>query len=245
MSYILNALRKSEQERQAIQPDSITHRISVPVPKRSKTSILLITVLIISNLAILFYFLGFTEKNPPDTLTNLASDTELTPDAATRHTKKTVIATTLNKPTETKTPANNKIVTAKPAPIEAPIEAPALEQTSQKTAVNIETVRIEPPQPLVQKIQAASPEPLKNVASEVHNDMPYIDDLPADMRRSIPNFSINVFGYAATPAQRFVMIDLVKYVPGQRIKDMLELKEIREDCIIVSYEETTFKIKRP
>ncbi|WP_347985862.1 general secretion pathway protein GspB [Methylomonas sp. AM2-LC] len=241
MSYILNALRKSEQERQAIQPDSITHRISVQHPKRSKTSTFLIAILLISNLAILVYFLGFTAKNQPTAVTSLTDESGLPADAATRH-KKTTPITPTSKPAENKTVTNNKIVTAKPAAVATPV----IEQAAEKPTVNIETVRIEPPQPQLQKIEpVVSQEPVKTAPPIVRNDLPFMDDLPAELRRSLPNLSINVFGYAATPAQRFVMIDLVKYVPGQRIKDILELKEIREDCIVVSYEETTFKIKRP
>jgi general secretion pathway protein B len=64
------------------------------------------------------------------------------------------------------------------------------------------------------------------------------------VRQSLPTLPINVFSYSSTPAERFVMIDMVKYVPGQTIKNALELKEITEDGIIVRYEGRVFKIKR-
>ena len=67
MSYILNALRKSEQERQAQQPGTVTDRILVnQPPPRHKTSKLII-VLIISNLIAAAAFFWFVRKEsaPP------------------------------------------------------------------------------------------------------------------------------------------------------------------------------------
>ncbi|WP_157199564.1 general secretion pathway protein GspB, partial [Methylomonas koyamae] len=74
--------------------------------------------------------------------------------------------------------------------------------------------------------------------------LPTLEQLPAELRQSLPSLPINVFSYSPIPAERFVMIDMVKYVPGQMIKDRLELKQILEDGIVVSYDGQQFKIKR-
>ena len=89
-------------------------------------------------------------------------------------------------------------------------------------------------------------EALNNIPAAPENtDLPYLDELAYEFQRSLPVLPINVFSYSAVPNERFVMIDMVKYIPGQRIKDLLEFKEIRSDAIVVSYKGRTFKIRRP
>ena len=249
MSYILNALRKSEQERQAIKPESITQRISIQQPLAQRNSTKLIAGLIICNLAVLAYFL----------IPKLQTPSVLAP----QETPAQQTNTTSVKPVEV----------ANPEPLPAPMpEAKPLEQqatgiaaivaakntTPQQPIAKLEVVKkplpvleklvLLPQQPIIRKFEkiatakAISAHPSPSVAK---NDYPYLEDLPADLRRSLPSFTINVFSYSSTPTQRFVMIDMVKYLPGQRIKDLLDLQEIREDCIVVSYNEATFKIRRP
>jgi general secretion pathway protein B len=61
----------------------------------------------------------------------------------------------------------------------------------------------------------------------------------------VPSLAINVYAFTNEVADRFVMIDRVKYKVGQRINEELELKEIRVDSIVVNYNNRTFKIRRP
>lgn len=258
MSYILNALRKSERERQAIEPDSVTNRIVVHQPPRQQMPSRPIVALIVINLAFLVYFLGFTQKTLPaatQAAAPVVQPVEVSP-AERISTPRPV-----TKPPVPKTPAIADIVEARTA---APATPPP---TKSAPAVKplIEPVKpvLAPPQPVIHKVEpvediikkpvqipaaAAVPAPLPVPASapvQVKNDLPFLDELPAELRRSLPDLPINVFSYASTPAERFVMIDMVKYTPGQRIKDLLELKEIRPDSIVVGYNGRTFKIKRP
>ena len=75
--------------------------------------------------------------------------------------------------------------------------------------------------------------------------IPFLFELPPEFRHTIPDLKINVFVYSEQPAERFVMIDMVKYSAGQRIKDSIMLKEIRSDSLVVEYNNRTFRIKRP
>jgi len=65
MSYILNALRKSEQERQANQPETITEQVLMPPPqKRRKTALLIGGLLAVNLLAVslLVWYLKNTDE---------------------------------------------------------------------------------------------------------------------------------------------------------------------------------------
>lgn len=294
MSYILNALRKSERERQAIEPESVTARIVAHQTPRHQSSTRLIAALIAINLAVLVYFLGFNEKTPsgktPSAVAPSMADVveseeagRAEPDPASRP---------LARPAEAKPPVIAKIVAArseaaasptpgrptvvKKQPVEPVKPVPEPQQPvvqaikpATPPAVKSEAVKkqpdpikpaVEQPQPViqqtepakvVQKTQPASvPAPIIETAPaakpvQAKSDLPFLDELPAEFARSLPELPINVFSYSSTPGERFVMIDMVKYTPGQRIKDQLELKEIRADSIVVNYDGRTFKIKRP
>jgi len=66
MSYILNALRKSEQERQAQQPETITDQVLTPPQKSRKTALLVGGLLAVNLLlaALVVWYLNKTDDAP-------------------------------------------------------------------------------------------------------------------------------------------------------------------------------------
>jgi general secretion pathway protein B len=72
-----------------------------------------------------------------------------------------------------------------------------------------------------------------------------LNELPYEIRNTLPNLTINVFSYAQQPEERFVIIDMVKIRTGQLIKGLVKLKEIRPDGIVLQYGNNTFKVERP
>ncbi|MCK9605961.1 MAG: general secretion pathway protein GspB [Methylomonas sp.] len=264
MSYILNALRKSERERQAIEPDTVTSRIVVQQPPHHKSSTKLIAALIVINLSVLIYVLGFTQKNPPVPEQTIATEVKpalspakiVSPSPAPKTPPIAQISKTDSQAPVMALPA--KIPTVKNQPVKPvkPVIAPPLPPASPKPTViksetppskSIEPLKeaITPLKPAAQPIALAGDATEKTVLLRVKNDLPFLEDLPSEVSRSLPNLPINVFSYSSIAAERFVMIDMVKYVPGQRIKDQLELREIREDSIVVNFDNRTFKIRRP
>ena len=91
-------------------------------------------------------------------------------------------------------------------------------------------------QPVTNKVAPVSPE---------KNDLPFLQNLPFEFRRNIPKLNINVFVYSENPSERFVMIDMVKYTSDQQILPGMDLKEIRDNSLVVTYKNKTFQIKRP
>lgn len=274
MSYILNALRKSERERQAIEPDTVTTRILIPQPLQHQRSTKLIAALIISNLIILAYFLWFTQKTQP---------VDALPPADTQPAAP-MVKPPVAPPAEIMTPKPEaRLPEPKDASIAEIIEArtvPASQPPAQPVVASkpvIEPVKpaVAPPKPAPQKVEpvknaAIKPEPLPAIVNKpapspaksvepiitaiakpapatlpAKDDLPFLNELPAEFRRTVPKLPINVFVYSPAPDERFVMIDMVKYTPGQLIKDQLELKDIRPDSLVVSYNNRLFKIKRP
>jgi general secretion pathway protein B len=261
MSYILNALRKSEQDRQAVEPDKVTNRIlAQQQPPRPQRATKLIAALIISNLLILAYFLWVTQKpqsaapapagKQPAVQPSPAPPIDVMPKPESEA-----------RPPEPKLPSIAEIVEArvipaksatavkkpltepvKPAPEPPPARPKAEPVEASEPANNTVDKPILLPGKKTGPVMAALEQPASLPAK---NHLPFLNELPAEFRRELPSLPINVFVYSPKPAERFVMIDMVKYTPGQRIKDLLELKEIRSDSLIVSYNDRLFKIKRP
>ncbi|MDX8128532.1 general secretion pathway protein GspB [Methylomonas sp. OY6] len=259
MSYILNALRKSERERQAMQPDSVTSRIAIEqMPERHGLT-KIIVALVLLNLAILIYFLGIAPHSPADKAQPLANITEPAPLSAKTNppTPARVSPAPKIEPPRNQAPAAEKLASntkqaiervkptvasqqpVKPIPTAIPDTTPA-----SKPITEPESRSSIAPQSHAEPDEAAAKKPELVKTPPAQSALPTLQDLPPDVRQSLPALPINVFSYSPTPAERFVMIDMIKYVPGQTIKDQLELKEIVEDGIIVRYQGRVFKIKR-
>jgi len=251
MSFILNALRKSEQERQASQAENVTDKILLPQPPQNsgKTTKLLV-ILLIANVLVIAGSVWFVRNNlmsTPDTRaptispTLSAQDAKLEPKAIAKSTQSkrpaqkaeseiTSIAELIDK--EKPEPAPLPVTTKKTAA--DTIKQPAITNNSE---LQIQTT------PVIA--------PAANVESDEHETIPAIkgipllSDLPFEFRQTLPKFTINVFVYSQDPEERFIMIDMVKYKPGQQIKDAMLLKEILPDGFVIDYQNRVFKIKRP
>ncbi|PPD19339.1 MAG: hypothetical protein CTY24_11105 [Methylobacter sp.] len=70
-------------------------------------------------------------------------------------------------------------------------------------------------------------------------------ELPANIRQNIPRININVFVYTQDPAERFVMINMAKYVKGQQTPENLEIRDIRPDSLVLGYQGRVFQVEAP
>lgn len=254
MSFILNALRKSEQERQALQSEAVTDKILLPQPpqNRSKTTKLLV-FLFIANVLVIFGIVWFVRNNlmsTPDTMASTispslsAQDAKLEPKAIAKSTQPKRPA---QKAESEITSIAELIDKEKPEPAPLPVKPvitkkPAAETIKQPIITNNSEPQIQAIPAIAPVVKVQSDEP---GAIPVINDVPFLSDLPFEFRQTVPKFTVNVFVYSQYPEERFVMVDMVKYKPGQQIKDAMLLKEILPDSFVVDYQSRTFKIKRP
>ncbi len=253
MSYILDALRKSEQQRQAIQPDTVTDRILVNMPQPKQRPTRWIIALVIGNLLVIAYlFLFFTHKSNTESQPKLAVNVD-TQSLASTSAKQQLPpvpaeseitqkpAQSLAQQTESKSPSIAQLIEArKAAESERPIKqvpekkSLATKKEPAKRSAITSTIRTE-----MQDRFSEQPQ-----TSTKRKGMLTLDDLPYEVRNTLPNLNINVFSYAEQPEDRFVIIDMVKYKTGQHIKGSVALKEIRPDSIILQYNGDTFRVER-
>jgi len=248
MSFILNALRKSEQERQALQSENVTDKILLPQPPQSgsKATKLLVFLTIANVLVIsgIFWFVRNNLMSTPDRAAPTASprlqETKPEPKAAVD----VIQAERTLQSTEPEISIAELIDKEKPEPAPLPVNVkkPSAEIINQPSAANNSEPQIQsiPAIAPAVKIQADMTETIT-----VTRDIPFLSDLPFEFRQKVPKFTINVFVYSQSSEERFVMVDMVKYKPGQQIKDAMLLKDILPDGFVVEYQNQVFKIKRP
>ncbi|WP_114280127.1 general secretion pathway protein GspB [Thioalbus denitrificans] len=77
--------------------------------------------------------------------------------------------------------------------------------------------------------QVAEPQP---AAARI----PWLEELPGEVRRALPGLSINVHVYNREPARRFVLIGMRKYREGQRIgEDGPVVERITPEGMVIDY----------
>lgn len=256
MSYILNALRKSEQERLAQQPDTVTGRILVNQPQpRHKTSKLII-LLIISNLIIVACFFWFVRKEPGTPLPadiqkiSVPEKIQLKPEIVQPTKMVPVPKPTIKKPEPVAPSIEEELAASKKAPaIQLPATKPKPVVEKHPVPAQLKPDQIKPEME-PKSITATQVEPVKIIekkpeAVAENKTIPFLYELSPEFRHSVPELNINVFVYSEQPTERFVIVDMIKYSAGQRIKDSILLKEIRSASVVVEYNGQTFQIKRP
>jgi general secretion pathway protein B len=261
MSYILNALRKSEQERQAKQPETATERILLPRPKQSRKTALWIAAILLSNFLIIAGFIWMTSHKTVPSVPQAASNPRVealapAPPAPTAPKIKPSVPPVSAKDSPSATIAEQAAVNLPPKnPLPSKAGnlkkiAPARRPETAKVK-NEDVHRSAGTEPAAKRLHPAEINPS---ASEVKKPesapaaarpIPFLEELPYEVRQSIPKMTVNVFVYSPNPSESFVVINMEKYKTGQLTKDSVELKEIRPESLVVNYHDRIFRIGRP
>jgi general secretion pathway protein B len=315
MSFILNALRKSEQERQSLQPEAVTDRIMMDhlEPKRNR-SVFFYVVLVIGNILIITAIAWFvhnrlksstdipqmTAKTLPISVGEVKSQTNVTqtqheavstPTPVINQVQQDVVTKSSSEVNQVQQPVVvspeslvNQIQqekVAKPDQVAEQIQSDqVLPNTQSNTSSIAEWVESQVPKvdpstvkpvikkmaenegvkpsgklnslPTVESSSSVMPVLKEDVKGEpilpdvvlAKNDIPFLSELPYEVRRSIPKITINVFVYSENAEESFVMIDMVKVRTGQSIQEGMVLKEIRPNSLVISYQGRIFQVGR-
>jgi len=254
MSFILNALRKSERERQALQAENVTDKILLPQPPQSTSKVSkLLVLLFMANVVVISGVVWFIRNNLMSTAdTTLPS---VSPTLPVQDAKPEAKAIAKSVPPKRPTQKSESEIASiaelidKEKQESAPLQVkpvitkkPAVDAAKQLAMTNDSEPQIQaaPAIAPVAKVESEEPETIP-----VRKDIPFLNDLPFEFRQTLPKFTVNVFVYSKDPEERFIMIDMVKYKSGQQIKDAMLLKEILPDSFVVEYQNREFQIKRP
>lgn len=246
MSFILDALKKSENERQRHQGPSL-----VDVPARRTQSerplwVFALAGLLILNLVV-FLIVLLRKNDAPTTHEPVQS----APAVATPAPAPPAAAAPV-------TPPASPIVPAQPQPTRGDPTVRSLAEEAGVEEVEEPGVPAEPdvadaanvpagPR-IVSPITGPSSTPVRSppTSAEHHPDeiLPTINDLTANGNAQFPPVHLDIHVYATRPADRFVFINMKKYREGESTAEGLYVEQIRRDGVVLNHQGVRFVLPR-
>jgi general secretion pathway protein B len=255
MSYILDALKKSEKERQrGTAPDLLT--VQEPVlrekKKRRLWPYIIFAVVILGTGFAAYRMILLQSKNEKEITNTVAlQKSEPKPSESLQPEVSQTIATQAGiKKREVPPPTNavrEKLLNTPPAPV----------KKEEKTVVQKTSVQSKAPEPAVKKAaqsvqtsqQALNPEiptsapsvvshdvkPVQNVPAPIPGKIYRSGELPASVQENLPAVNMSIFMYSEDPASRIVRINGQTLREGQYISEGLKVEEIKPDGVILNY----------
>jgi general secretion pathway protein B len=241
MSYILDALKKADQERAAGNvPDLETvHRHQPPVRKHYRWLWILAALFIFNGVLVALLATRHEAGLGGDTPGHL-----LTPDD-----RGSVLTDTVR----SRPPAESAPVVRKTPP-RIVKTVPQVQDHPEVVVTRTESTRVQP-EAAGQDLSAAPPVPSATPASApvvmppstpsaepvaVRGNIPEWDDLSLDFRSSFSMPRMDVHVYDTDPRRRFVLVDLQKFREGDRLPNGAVIEKILPDGIQLSYQGTRF-----
>lgn len=219
MSYILDALKKSDQERKHSEVPGLNSFQDQPKPPIATSRILLyflIGAMLINALAIGLW-LNF--RQAPEDITIASSPAE-----STEHSELTTATSPTAEPAVTK--AAKSPAEAEP---ETAAEAEPTTDGSEDTSQSAEIIAEE---------QAEEEVPTEDEKGELTQTS--FEKLPADIRSDLPKLTIAAHYYAGKPSARMASINGRIMREGQTINDGLVLEEITKEGVIFRFRDYLF-----
>jgi general secretion pathway protein B len=252
MSYILDALKKSEKERQRGQlPDMLTlQNIVAEKPAKRVCWPYLLAAALILNAGILIWLTGFSSRADKfsakpageefSILDNVAVQTIPEPGRPAVPSSKSISPEANLRFADKKTATDPEIISAEPKKTEnVPETSMSLKGDESSSAGDTHKKdKKNPTQPLPKDTVPASAEPKDELAALDRNKIYRFRELPLSLRETLPSFSISALMYSDTPSSRMVRVNHEMVHEGQEMAPGLKLEEIANDGVIFRYRDT-------
>jgi general secretion pathway protein B len=211
MSLILDALRKSERTRQQSLTGQLGAGETPPGPARLPLPwVTLLGILLLVNAVVLAVF--FWHGSAPEPAA--------TPPTAANLQSQSAPYRPEVRPLSEEAPTPQVAEPATPAPAVVPAVVPARAPAAGT--------------------RQATPQAAPIGAQNAGADLTSYDDLPADVRQSLPALHLDVLGYATKPADRFVVINLQRYRAGDTTADGVQVVDILPQGAVLESRGTRF-----
>ena len=264
MSYILDALKKSEKERQRKSlPDILTvQNIVSEKPARSGYWAYLITAALLINAGIITWWLSASHTikghahQTPKADSVPASPVKVMTQSYADGTKPSTdsalpLVPQLKRTEENSVSGTRKIAQAQPERAShLPLKTQAIQDVRRKIMFDLpDPVSVIPvaPDPAPEIIkQPVVPTPLPTEQASLHMDIPdknriyKLRELPSAILKGLPTFAVSAFLYAENPASRVVRINEQMMHEGQELTPGIRLEEITRDGLVFSYHKFRF-----
>lgn len=229
MSYILDALRKSEQERQPgtpVRPGAPVHNVSLPSRGGWLLVIGVILLLFLLAAAVVFWH---------STVSRISSEA--------------VVTLTSPGAAPTAAPPAAEPVAVAPPPITAVKRESPVHDLAEQTQVPVPVTSKKPRTAPRHKVAAIKQHPSSQadgpaVLLETDNT-PLLQQMPSEMQRAIPPMTVTIHVYSPQESQRILFINNREYHKGSLIEGGVRVEEIVPDGVVLSYQGERFKLSRP
>lgn len=249
MSFILNALRKSEKERLALQAKSITVDLSlVPTQHKRRQVVIYGLIFIAINVFLTLAMIWFIRE--PDVSSQVEAKIITKPNIQIESMNKIGRSEVIINSAKTEKIYKEDTKQIKSTSIEdllkqedgsfshSLVHSPPLIKPAVQEVKPIEHEIIKPSEPLIVKEKIFVPDAMES-------NLPFLQDLPFEFQQNVPKMTINVFVYSDQATECFVMIDGMKYKIGQYLPSGVYIKDMTENSLLVVYEGKVFQIERP
>ncbi len=259
MSYILDALRKSQEQHELGRVLRPAQDAAVLAPVRPYLWPLIIgsgVVVALVSLVLWWYVkAGDSAVNPPPSVAAASGATT----TATEPQK--VQASELKKAAETPTvrqaEARAKPTAAKPA-VDGLVEQTRIAPSSAKAGKPAHAgTRVDKAEKQAANVQTPATETTLSDARGQHggsltanepidwNTVPFLRQMPDDFRNGLPDMVVNVHLYSADQSENLVYINDRQYRRGERIQGRVRLEAIMAEGVVLSHDGIRFKLPRP
>ena len=243
MSYILEALKKSEQQREIGRVPGITSVHEKTAKSVSGIWYWLIAAILLLNAGLLVLLLWpETEREPEPE--QVAMSTPLQEAVPPRRDDRPV-SPSLGQPTAAEKPVPRVWQTASSEP---PPEPPAAEVVKSRRAAKPlpeETViaaAVLPTTPQIEQSQVEQP-PAPTVKVDVP-DLPVWPQIPSHLFQQLgSNLRLDVHVFSDQPEKSFVLINMRKYRAGEKLQEGPQLDEVTAEGVILSFRGQRFRLQ--
>jgi len=248
MSYILDALKKSEKERQrGTAPDILTAQ-DAPAQKPKKRYLwpYLLLVALLLNAGVLLLWLGSWHSKKPNVVADGQQHESNTPESVHEGSDvRSTFDSPSSNPSKTISQGAGKDIqqeqtTQTEADLQKDVPKISKPMVDAKGTPDVSLSLHEQP-PAVSQVPSES-KPHNNIVSTAENKVYNMKDLPLSIQQGLPDFNITVAIYSNDQASRMVKINGKSMREGEYLTAGLKLEEITPDGVVFSYQNFRFRL---
>lgn len=219
MSFILDALRKSETERQQSTTPGLADTRYQTARRRGRPWVPLLVIVLVANALLLLIVLLNRSTDADSTTVAVNIDTPDEPEPARNAPNLATLATEpdMRRPLVEEASAAATAESAVP-PVDTADEAPA--------AAAPQNVSTDPP------------------AAERQPRLPSLEQLKLAGLVSLPALHLDIHVFSDEPSQRFVFVNMAKYREGEQLKEGPRVDEINEAGVVLTHQGNQFLLTR-
>ena len=245
MSYILDALKKSEAERSNGDHPEFAHRVPFePTPRKQREIWPYLLVLALVANALVIGYVVWPESNPENAVvvSGEPAPVQRQQQPPERRTDRTTPESPGQEQAET-LEASSASGTSERSEASAPIIADDTTSEEFGKAQSDSSVQEKPAQEQAAQAQkVADPEPpAKAETAETTTEVPDINAMPRSVQQRVPEMTFNAHLYSSKPSSRQVMINNRKLREGDRVGELV-IEEITAAGVVFRLDDRVFQI---